>query len=190
MRHTLAATNLIPLVLGFLLAGCGEPALGPGPAGLTVSASLSAVSLADDCDARGAGADFAPCESGDNCPSLCQQSNLQIELSSDDGGTSSVSFEVIAVRVLGSTTRNPVDTLVARDPERWVANNYVVWDQKIAPSSILKVSYRLSAADFSTETEDASLVAETYLVEVDVRIDGVLRTLSLDGVTREPDVAT
>jgi hypothetical protein len=150
-----------------------------------VQASLAAVTLADDCpDAKTPPS--GDCAGTDTCRSLCQQSNLQIDLSSS-GGSSEAPFEIVEVRVIDE--RSSVATVIARTPQRWDGSAYVSWDELISPNATIKTSYKISNLMWST-INDAPLRAETYRVEVDVMIGGEVRTISLDGVTREPDVQT
>jgi hypothetical protein len=172
-------------------AGLGTPIISNGP---DVSASLSAVSLAEDCgEAKGAPGfgDQGACAEGTECPSFCQQSNLQIDLAAD-GGDAPVAFAIVAVRVTAENDDGLRDDLTSRSPRQWTSNGYVAWDEQIAPSAALKVSYSLSAPDWGalSSTARISNSGQTYRVEVDVRINGVLHTLSRGGVTREPEVAT
>lgn len=180
--------STLPCLL--LLAACHTP-IDPLPEGAPeVEASLSAVTLADDCPdaAQAAQGDSASgaCESPDDCAPLCSQSNLQIELRAGDG-TTALGFSIVEVRVIDESARKA--TVVTRAPQRWDGATYVAWDERIAPAATLKVSYKISEL-VSPNDDGTRLRAVNYSVEVDVFIGGVKRTLSLDGVTREPAVAT
>ena len=55
-------------------------------------------------------------------------------------------------------------------------SGYVSWDERIAPESIFKVSYKLSAFTgnfFGDSDQRLGAPSETYRAEVEVRIDGV-----------------
>jgi hypothetical protein len=179
----------LALVLG--LAACSDRPIGPNP-DLTVNAALSAVTLAYDC-ASGSG--FGAPAPGDcaqeTCPGLCQQSNMQLALSAIGAGVATI--EVQSVRILDEKTSNMLDEVESRDAQRWNPPKYEKWDQRLAASTTLTVSYKLSAPDWGkiegTSARGAGF-AKTYRVEVILLVDGVPRTLRLDGVSKEPEVAT
>jgi hypothetical protein len=184
--------SLIFLALG--VAACSDRPIGPNP-DLTVNASLSAVTLAYDCasaqkdaPAPGQGACLAP---GDSCGTLCQQSNMQLSLSAVGAGVATI--EVQSVRILDEKSGTMLDEVESRDAQRWNPPKYEQWDHKLPASATLTVSYKLSAPDWGTiENGGARLSGsgKTYRVEVILLVDGVPRTLRLDGVAKEPEVAT
>jgi hypothetical protein len=171
-----------------MLASCNR-ALDPGvgPHGLVVQASLSAATLADDCAAKSPPSSAGSCAVNVPCGSPCQQSNVLVALDAEPG-RGPVAVEIVAVRLLSSDGKL-LDHLDARDPTIWTGSSYGTWDGELAAASSIKAGWNISAphwADFS----DARAPSITYRVEVDLSIDGVLRTLSLDGVTREPIIST
>ncbi len=186
-----------------LVAGaCNNSALETlGPNALEVAATLSSVSLAEDCQgsadlpgAEAPGADAAPCEPNSfGCQNYCAQSTMQLDLVAGTG-KGAVDFEVKRVRLLDSASGAEVASITSREPQQWTESSYVTWDERIAPHSSLKVSYKLSlptwAAGQSGGNDRGGFPQKTYRAEVEVLIDGVLRVLVLDGVSEEPPVAT
>jgi hypothetical protein len=171
-------------------------ACGPGgelpPCGNShVVASLSAVTLANDCGSNKAApagvADVAgACAEGYACPSLCRQSSMQLSFVS----TSQVAakIEIRAVRLLDKNTRALLQTLTSREPQQWSADKYLAWDETVPAGVTLQTAYKLSAPSYNYAA-DARLSYQPYLVEVDVAIDGNVQTLQAEA-TREPEVAT
>ena len=184
--------------------------------GLVVTATISAVTLGDEC-AAAAGTSLA----GDCAPSTppssvdggadgggsakgvpggcggtsyCQQSNVQIAFTAGTG-TQGAKVEIVTVTLLDSATGNVVDTLKASHPQAWSGNAYATWDQTIKPAGELKASYDLSAPKWSTlsgtsDSRTTSSYATKYKLHVTLRIDGVEITLESTDLSREPPVAT
>jgi len=153
-----------------------------------VVASLSSVTLASDCGAQAKGAaDFAAgaCAEGTPCPSLCRQSSMQLSFVSTGPGVASV--EIRAVRLFDSN-RKLLQTLTSREPQHWSADQYLAWNQQVLGGETVKATYKLSAPTYYYGA-DARSSYQAYTVEVDVAIDGEVRTLQTQA-TREPEVAT
>ena len=98
-----------------------------------------------------------------------------------------VLFEIVLVRVLDSDV-NLVGALSARNPRVFSGDTYAAWDQTLAPSETLDVTYDTTAPDWYASGARLGW-GETYDVEVVVRIDGVDRTLSARAM-REPEIVT
>jgi hypothetical protein len=179
---------LIPLSL-LVAAGCGGHGLELEPEGPRVTASISAVTLGEDCASAGAPKEpgLADC-ADESCPFLCQQSNLQLSLAASGDGVARI--EVASVRILDENTGAMLDEVESREPQRWSPPRYTAWDERLAAPQSLTVSYKLSAPNWRRIESSARLRARTYRIEVVLIIDGVARTLILDGVSREPEVAT
>jgi hypothetical protein len=153
---------------------------------LAVEASLSSVTLAQDC-APEAGLARADCAEGaDSCGSWCTQSSLQIHLVASAEGEE-VPFEIVSVRVLDAES-HLVGALSTRNARVFADDGYTSWDQTIAPSETLDVTYDTSAPDWYASGARLGW-GETYDVEVVVRIDGVERTLRGQAM-REPEIVT
>jgi hypothetical protein len=183
---------IVTSVLSLGVAACSDRPIGPNP-DLTVNASLSAVTLADDCastqsDAPGnGGACLTP---GGYCGSLCQQSNMQLSLSAVGVGVATIAVQ--SVRILDEKNGTMLDEIESRDAQKWNPPKYESWDHKLPASVTLTVSYKLSAPDWGKIDSSGARFSggKTFRVEVILLVDGVPRTLYIDGVAKEPDVAT
>lgn len=183
--------NVQKLTLAALvLLACG-PNFPDQPCGAKhVTASLSSVTLASDCGggAKGVAADAA-CADGFACPSLCRQSSMQLAFGSL--ATHPANIEIRAVRLIDPSSKKVLQTLTSREPQQWSADKYLAWDELLAPGATVKATYKLSAPTFyyPAALTDGRSAYQPYRVEVDVAIDGEVRTLQADA-TREPEVAT
>lgn len=203
---------LFSLALGVSLAAfaCGGTTAGVGApvtegevqsqSGLTVSATIVAVTLGDDCPSAGAPSLCAAPEedssgtkkpSGDaapgGCGSTCQQSNVQLSFSTT-AGTGNAKIEVVSVTLHDASSGSLVDTLTAREPRAWTGSSYASWDQSLKPASETKASYYLTAPSWGTV---GSSYSQKFKLRVTVRIDGQASiTLESQILNREPAVAT
>lgn len=180
-------------VLAVFSASCGldlpGKCGGPGPHS---TASIAAVTLAQDCASAKAGAlapeaDFAgACAVGAPC-GLCRQSSVQLEMSSFDRAI----VKIVDVRLIDAKTGKLIEHLKPREPSQWNGSQYAPWDETLQPAVMLKASYKLSAPTYqSAGASDARLGYQTlYKVEVDVMIGDELHTLTSEA-TREPEVVT
>ena len=172
------------------------------PSGVTVTASISAVTLGEECAQAGglASSDcaappagegkFAPGSSGGCGSSYCQQSNVQIAFNAGQGA-GSARIEVVTVTLHDAASGDLVDTLVPSKPQAWSGNGYTAWDQSIPPAGDLKASYNLSAPTWSKITSGGNTTYSTkYKLQVTLRIDGSEITLESTNLNREPQVAT
>lgn len=182
-RALLAALALtsLPALSGCLAAHTTEA--------LAVEASISSVTLAQDCASAGApepgfAGDCA--EGSDSCGGWCQQSSLQLHLVASGEGAE-VPFEIVTVRVL-DPDGDLVSTLTSRSPRTFGDDGYLAWDETIAPAETLDVAYDTTAPDWSAPGARLDW-GTVYRVEVVIRIDGVARTLSADAM-REPEIVT
>jgi hypothetical protein len=180
-------------LLGLLVLACGgtDHDCFPVPDGV-VTATLSSVTLAQDCGANagapraesGISADQAQCLT-EPCPSLCRQSSMQLAFGNT--GVDAARIEIKEVRLLNANTGAVLERLSHREPTHWVVEQYVPWDEKLAPGE-LKASYKLSAPTYSYGTARLAW-DQRFKVEVDVAVDGTVRTLTIEA-TREPEVVT
>jgi hypothetical protein len=169
--------------------------------GMTITASISAVTLGDECAAAAPSpgiqqqGDCAPVAEGSSrlaapgCgSSYCQQSNVQIAFNAGAGTTAAI-VEVVSVTLHDSASGNIVGTLTASKPQAWSGNGYTTWNQSIPPAGDLKASYNLSAPQWST-IEGNTSYSTKYKLQVTLRIDGAEITLESTNLNREPQVAT
>lgn len=193
-----AMKNKKLVVLLMLAMGCNPLIVnnnadgGPGCDTGEVRATLSSVTLAQDCPDPDPQmkTDFVSgaCAQDGVCPSLCRQSSMQ--LSFDSSQLTPAKIDIRAVRVLDVNTRQVLDTLSHRLPTQWKIDKYVTWDETVPAEVALKTSYKLSAPKYDTFGEASRLAyPQTFIVEVDVAIDGVVQTLSIEA-QREPEVVT
>ncbi len=158
---------------------------------LDVDVSIASVALADDCGSAGLIGGAERCAPDVPCPDLCQQSSLQLRIVASDDGVE-VPFEIVSVRVIDPETGGS-STLTTRNPRLFV-DGYTAWDETIAPSDELDVSYETSAPDWGAissgaDSDDRFGWGHAYDIEVRVRVDGVERTLTAEAM-REPEIAT
>jgi hypothetical protein len=181
-------------MLGLLVLACGggkDTDCFPVPDGV-VTATLSSVTLAQDCGASKAAApaesDFVAgmCAEGYDCASLCRQSSMQLAFGNT--GPNAARIEIKEVRLLDINTRAVLERLSHREPTQWKVDQYISWDEKLVPGE-LKASYKLSAPSYSYSGSARLAWDQKYIVEVDVAVDGTVRTLTIEA-TREPEVVT
>ena len=172
--------------LTMLFLACG-PLVNPPPCESgEVAATLSSVTLAHNCpDAKVAQADRAICATEQDCDGLCRQTSMQLAFKSAKGSAAKV--EILDVRLLDIDTRQVLEHLSHREPSQWSVDKYMSWNETVPAGASLQTSYKLSAPNFNSQSSLAAL--QKYIVEVDVAIDGDVRTLSIEA-TREPEVAT
>lgn len=153
-----------------------------------VNTRIASVYLASDCPedaAREAILDEQCLEK--QCPSWCDQSSVQItfvsEVSPDQAPRS---VTVLAVRLLDAKSGKVLDALASRAPAIWTMNDYSPWDQRLT-SDTVQAYYKLSAPDWDGigAEWDAS-----FILEVDLEIEGAKSTVRSDAVQRAPQVVT
>ncbi len=175
-----------------LALACGPISQNPvwtKPCGGDVKVSVSAITLGDPCGGSGAQAlrdsEFADC-AGAGCG--CRQSSLQLDVVST--AHSPANLEVRAVRLYDSRTGALVDTLTPSNPRRWLNNQYSPWNGQVAPNTTEKAMYDLSAPTYGGSSYLRIGAPTVYKTEVDVAVDGELRTLTGPDAQREPEVVT
>jgi hypothetical protein len=173
---------------------------------LSVTATLAAATLGDDCGgngpsaSKGAGisADCAELPDGGGCGGsfVCQQSNMQLTFQAKGDASfvaASAKIQIVAVRLLLESDASVLDDLTAREPSVWNGSSYATWNETITAGQSLKTSYKLSAPDWATIGNGKSwnTYSQKYLLEVVLTIDGVTRTLRSNAeIYRDPMVAT
>lgn len=159
------------------------------PSDAPVDTRIASVSLASDCPdvaARGASLD-EQCLAAEMCPSLCDQSSMQIRFVSDlNQAEAPRKVSVVAVRLLDAVSGKVLGALASREPAIWTMNDYSAWDERLT-SGTVQAYYKLSAPDW------AGIGAEwdaSFILEVDLEIDGTTNTVRSDAVQRAPQVVT
>ena len=117
---------------------------------------------------------------------------MQLQLSST--AVTAAKIEIRAVRLIDPATGKVLEQLTHREPQQWSGDQYVDWSEVLSPRATLKATYKLSAAQqisgyYSDASSRLSGPGSKYRVEVDIAVDGELRTLSIDA-SREPEVVT
>ncbi len=163
------------------------------PSTLEVEASLSSVTLADDCsgeptDGTGLIAPDADCAIGATDCGFCQQTGLQLRFTAAGTGED-VPVEIISVALL-SADGAFLENLTARNPRTFGDEGYVAWDETIAPAEDLHVAYDASSPTWSVVESPEGRWGTRYRVQVVVRIDGQDRMLELSPVMREAEIVT
>jgi hypothetical protein len=210
IKH-LAGTLLVGLAV-FACSG-GSGTIGEGtlfqeqgeltaPSGLTVTATITAVTLGDDCGsgapAAGFAGDCAPAEDesgraagGCGGGGWCQQSNVQLAFNAA-AGTTGATITVLQVTLHDATDGSQVDALEASNPRAWDGSTYAPWTGAIAPSSDVKATFDLSAPSWSTMAsgDEWSTYSQKFRLRVTLQIDGATMTIESNVLDREPAVAT
>ena len=192
-RRAVALSLLSAAVVG----ACG-PIDAPA-SGLTVDASITAVTLADNCPSAAAARPAGDCAAVDAGAGLvggcgfCRQSSAQLALTAG-AGVGSARIAVAAVRLVDATTGATLETLTAREPQVWnnATSVYAAWDETLAHDTTLRVSYKLSAPTWSALGSATDRLAYTrrYRLEIVLTVDGVARTVRSTEITREPEIVT
>lgn len=114
----------------------------------------------------------------------CMQSSMQIAITGQ--GESSSKFAIQEVRLLGPKGA-VLGTIKTRGASIWKDNGYAAWDQVIAPSTDVKASYKLTLSDWSAIEKKLGTgsYGAIYMLEADVEIDGVTKTIRSGQVSRE-----
>ncbi len=191
-----------------------SPRFAPPPVGSTSSAippiassdvrvAISSVVVEGDCpdaSAKPADAPAAPMRSapGVVAPGKgetgwqppCQQSLMQLSL--DNVGKRDAVVRIKGVRMIDVVDDRSLAQLDAREPTAWndASGGYVAWDQRLAIGTKLGTSYELSAPDWNDVQRKlgggVDLWTRSFVLEVDVGIDGDTTTLRSPEFTRPP----
>ncbi len=116
----------------------------------------------------------------------CVQSMMQISITGQ--GKNSSKFAVKEVRLLGPNDKK-LTVVPTRAPSIWKDNTYAAWDETVAPSTDVKASYKLGFRSWY-EVEKAlggSSYGPMFVIEADVSIDGVAKTIRSASIVREPE---
>ncbi len=175
---------VVLLALAGLASSCGStapPTTSPPTETRGLDVSIASVTLADDCGTgptqapAAAPADDASAHVGDREMSgvsmsqakrACEQSSIQLRIAN---GTADASHVAIQRVELIDAAGDVVAELISREPSQWADDMYQAWDEQVAPSAVLQVSYALSAADVTR--------SGSYTVRVTVAAGGDARTL-------------
>ncbi len=109
---------------------------------------------------------------------------LQLAFATDEAGAE---VKIQAIRMRSSDGKETLGTLEARAPTRWTGSAYEPWDERLPPDAETKASYKLGGPNWVEVQKKLGTdsYVPTYVLEVDIEIDGQLRTLSSAATPRE-----
>lgn len=118
-------------------------------------------------------------DSGRGWSPPCSQSTMQLTISHD--GKQAFPFEVKAVRLTAAGTGALLGSVPHRKPTRWTDDGrYEAWDQSVAASTELKVSYKLGHPDWNLVAQamgNDDTYGQRFVLEVDIAFAG--RTITV-----------
>ena len=200
---------LLPLSLLALSACSGATPLNEpdgAVATVTITAAIASASLANDCPTVDAGSPGfgAACARPDDggaadsaCGGYCQQTSLQLTfnvaaigapLSPDPANGVSVT----SVRLIDAATNVALDTLTAREPQRWQGSQYVAWNSSLTGYGETRTSFKLSAPNWARigSGNTWSTYGRAFRLEVTVVAGGQTLVLRSGELMRSPEVVT
>ncbi len=126
------------------------------------------------------------------CPSLCQQSNVQLAITTTaDGAVAALTWEVVRVTLHDFETGEELQELTWREPRVWQESGYAEWDELLPAPSELRTTYDLSAPDWGlVGGRVSSLWSAPLQIRMRVEIDGEPRELVSGAVYRVSDIDT
>jgi hypothetical protein len=136
---------------------------GTGPTAVPPVADVEAASEADEPARSLAGPGSYSRVAGDRA---CEQSSIQLRVANGSKAESKVAIHKIEVV---DESGEVVAELTARAPHRWDGDTYQAWNEAVAPSETLQVSYALTAPYVAR--------GATYTVRVTVGAGNDERTL-------------
>ena len=159
----------------------------PAPVPVTVAnISIASVTILEDCvnEALDEGL-TEDSDSEDGWVQPCRQSTMQIAITGQGAVTSN--FTIKEVRLLGPDDA-VLSVVASREPSLWNGSQYSSWDQKVAPKTDIKASYKLSLGDWSSieKALGRNSYGPLFVIEADVAIDAVPMTIRSGKVAREP----
>jgi hypothetical protein len=165
-----------------MLEDCPEPAKVEAA---TVEAATEGERRPEPKRAEGATADVAEGDSAYGYVEPCGQSTMQIAVTGQ--GDVSSTLKVVEVRLLGPDEAI-LGIIAARSPTIWKNNGYGPWDQVVQPKTDVKASYKLSLDNWGKieKTLGQSSYGPMFLIEADIDIGGVRKTIRSSQAAREP----
>jgi hypothetical protein len=172
---------------------------------LTVSAAIASASLANDCPSPDGGSSgIADCAriardggASDSACGFCQQTNLQITFTVAAVGAASSTeptrpVSITSVRLIDQATGVELDTLTAREPQRWEGAQYVTWDNTLRGYGETRASYKLTAPNWTRigSGNTWSTYGRAFRLEVTVIVNGQTLVLRSGELMRAPEVVT
>ncbi len=167
------------------------------PSNLKVSVAVSSVTLGDEgCTGSAAAAPSGGLAAADCAPDAsrkggcggCRASGVQLSFTTEAGGAAG-KVALVKVALLDAGTGAELSGLTPANPTAWNGSSYATWNEMLAPSSLTKASYSLSAPPWST-LAGASSFTRQYQLEITVSVDGATIVVRSAPVTREAPVVT
>lgn len=160
---------------------CPDPAP-PAAAGAAIQEAKSAVQ-----EREAPQGDMAEGDSDRYSRPPCSQSTMQISINGQ--GDSSFQFSLGEVRVLNGEGEK-IGVVKSRLPTLWKAEGYASWNEMVAPNVDVKASYKLSLPTWDDPNRPAgnTQYGVTFMVEADVTIDGIGKTVRSKTVRSNPVV--
>lgn len=154
---------------------CPDPPEAPAPTRFAPPPPEDSAGKAISQKSRSPGGHYTP---------PCDQSTVQLALTNDTGRESRI--RVTGMRLLSATTKHSLGRITGRKPTQWDNNLgvYRPWDERVPARTTANISYRIGEVDRSGGGPPGSDDG-TYILEVDVTIDGKRKTLRSPEFTRE-----
>ena len=160
---------------------------------VVVDAAISGATLGDDCPSEGIDGDIdsGACAEGLPCPSFCQQSNVQLSITTREGEGGPLTWELIRVTLHDFETGEELQELAPREPRVWTEDDYSEWDELLPVPSTLSTTYDLEAPDWGViGGRLTDLWSRGLQIRMLVEIEGDARTLTSGAVYRVSDIDT
>ncbi|MEO8707094.1 MAG: hypothetical protein ABI867_44110 [Kofleriaceae bacterium] len=128
------------------LAACGnEPIVEEPPRPPEVSVGLASTRLGSDCRAAVEHETKGPTQ---RIP--CEQTAVQLSIRSPASAALQAPTTIQMKRVeLLDRNGTLIEVLTAHSPSRWKTDQFVAWDERVAPGQTMAVGYKLSSPDWS-----------------------------------------
>lgn len=163
-----------------------------------VEVSVASVQLLQDCpDPEPAAAKPSPAQAKRRAPSDeeiaagdapegfaprmdCTQSTLQLAFTSK--AQQAVPIEINEIRIRLASGGETLSTIEARAPTVWTDSKYEPWDESVSAGASVKASYKIGTPDWGAVEKalGKSSFGPTYVLEIDVAVDGVERTRTIE----------
>jgi hypothetical protein len=116
----------------------------------------------------------------------CTQSTVQLSLTNE--GPVDGQIRITAMRLLDAASKREVGKIASRKPSQWFEpGGYRPWDERVAAGQTIKVGYRIGEPNQQPSPNDGSLnSSQTYILEIDVAVDGRTVTVRSAEFVREP----
>lgn len=160
-----------------------------------VQVAVASVQLQDDCPPRRSTM-TQPEPMGDEEPGMqqkgapsfapsCVQSMVQLSIESE--ADEALRFAVREVRLKHAENDAVLGTMTSREPQVWSDSKYEAWGENIDAGASLKVGYALGDPNWNAvgKALGGSTWGPLYYLEIDVEIDGKVRTVVSPKVPRD-----